>query len=422
MRKTRVLNFILSFLLISLVLSASFPVHAEDESPVYMQDADIIEDISASGEEPAPEEPTPVEEPAPEPKPAVRWNKVTVKYASPNKTKARVTIVRPGANERNAAAVRIAVWSSRHGQDDLVRYNASKKSSVRWSTVINSARHNCKGKYYIRVFGKVGGTWKKLAATTVTLKRVDLPLKKQLAGLNKLKGGSKVRTYQGARIPAAKKKKLNKAIRRIRKKGKTCSFVVMNLQSGKMISYNAKASFFGASTVKGPYTIAVCRSDKTAWDQNSAEIRKIIIKSDNGAYTRFRSHYGNGPMKSLYRLAGRSDTSWSQTWPDTNAAGLARLWCAGYIYLKRTGTDADSLRPLFKHILRSPIDRTLKCRTYNKSGWMFISDGRTNLNDAGIVMSENGPYVIAVLTTLEGHDFAPANDLVRILNQIQITM
>lgn len=58
-------------------------------------------------------------------------------------------------NVRNADQVRFAVWSDVNGQDDLIWYDAKKKSST-WSTEISIANHKTAGVYNVHVYSTVG--------------------------------------------------------------------------------------------------------------------------------------------------------------------------------------------------------------------------------------------------------------------------
>mgnify|MGYP002936244477 FL=1 len=58
-------------------------------------------------------------------------------------------------NVRNADQVRFAVWSDVNGQDDLIWYDAKKKSST-WSTEISIVNHKTAGVYNVHVYSTVG--------------------------------------------------------------------------------------------------------------------------------------------------------------------------------------------------------------------------------------------------------------------------
>lgn len=249
----------------------------------------------------------------------------------------------------------------------------------------------------------------------------DIPLASQLTLLNQAAGGKSIRTYQGAQLTDEQINCLNASIDRIKKKKARVGFVMMNLRSGKMISYDPNATFFGASTVKGPYTIAVNRSHKKAWKKSKGLMKKAVIKSSNSAYRKLRRRYKNGCMKSLHRLSGLSVKNAKKTWPYTNPRDLAKLWCGSYTYLKSNKTTAKKLRGVFAKTKHSPINTVIAATTYSKPGWME-GRGINIYNDAGIVMSASGPYVIAVMTSLDGDDHGPVREMVRTLHAIQDTM
>ena len=216
-------------------------------------------------------------------------------------------------------------------------------------------------------------------------------------------------------------KRARLSARRIRKKKASVGFVMMNLQTGKMITYDPMKTFFGASTVKGPYTIAVCRSDKKAWKKHGDWMRSTVIDSDNSCYLLLRRQYGNDPIVSLYKKSKVSSKNAYKIWPYPSARDLARLWCGSYSFLRKNKAMPKRLRGMFSKVRHLPINTVIKRKTYSKPGWMD-RQGINIYNDAGIVMSARGPYVIAVMTSLNGNDHGPVRELIRTLNKIQDTM
>ena len=103
-------------------------------------------------------------------------------------------------------------------------------------------------------------------------------------------------------------------------------------------------------------------------------------------------------------------------------ADLAKMWVLGYDYL--FGTDAmraqpatnaeafynaaltDSSRQWFAdyytHTLNSFINQGVGGTTYTKAGWNDINEYVLAQNDAGIVKSDTGDYVMAVMSTAYG--------------------
>ena len=255
-------------------------------------------------------------------------------------------------------------------------------------------------------------------APLVSAAPAQLPLKKQIAVLDRVKGGQKIRKVNGARLSKASRAQIKKAVKRIHKKGAQVGFVVMDLQSGHMISYDAKTVFFGASTIKAPYVTAVNQAQSGAWNADNVRMKKAVINSDNQAYAFLRIKYGSAPMSALCKKTHVSQSKTARIWPYYNARDLAKLWCGSYTYLKKNQTTPEKLRNALARSKRSAAHNALKETAYTKPGWMYfyMRPHRKNLHDAGIVMGESGPYVFAVMTTLDGGEMKALKELVRALN------
>ena len=248
-----------------------------------------------------------------------------------------------------------------------------------------------------------------------------LTLKQQVSCINQAEKGREICAYQGAALTEEQTESVRQAVQEIRDKDADVSFVMMNLRTGKMISYNPTKTYFGASTVKGPYTIAVNRYYKKAWKKSKGLMKKAVIPSNNWAYRRLRLRYGNACMRSLCRLSGVRVKLAKARYPYPCAKDLAKWWCGSYTYLKKNKKVPKKLRGYFSKVKHSPINYCIERTTYSKPGWMEGS-GIDIYNDAGIVMSANGPYVMAIMTTLDGDDHPPIRNLVRVLNSVQDTM
>ncbi len=348
-------------------------------------------------------------------------NYVFFTYTDSGKTKAAVTIINPNIAGETASGVKIAVWSAEGGQDDLRWYTAKRFGDKAFQTVIDSAKHKRSGKYNVHIYGTASGSPTQIRRTSVVLNQGELTLRTQLDYLDAVQSTNQLAALRGAVLTASQRQKVNQAIIRVLSKRAKVGFVVMNLKSGKTLAYNAGMGTFGASTIKGPYITAVCRANPANWKASSGLMTQAIVVSNNQAYAALRHRYGGAAMKSLFELSRLGYKNPNQHYPNSNPRELAKLWCGTYSYLKQNQEMAKTLRGVFAKTGHSPINRTISETTFSKPGWMDIRPPY-QYHDAGIVMSADGPYVIAVMTTLDGDDHATIDQLVRVLHEVQASM
>ena len=78
---------------------------------------------------------------------------------------------------------------------------------------------------------------------------------------------------------------------------------------------------------------------------------------------------------------------------------LAHLWIGSYLFFE-SGQAGESLGKIFENPTVSPIHDVFseKYTTRTKAGW--VTKNKTHVtNDAGIVYTENGAYLISIMTT-----------------------
>ncbi|QJC21133.1 hypothetical protein [Arcanobacterium buesumense] len=87
---------------------------------------------------------------------------------------------------------------------------------------------------------------------------------------------------------------LNAVLSNIEEKELSVGFVMIDIASGYGISYQPDAEFYGASTIKGPYVVAVNKflPDEVN-ESDTALMHNAIDISDNDSYTGLRDRYGD---------------------------------------------------------------------------------------------------------------------------------
>ena len=97
----------------------------------------------------------------------------------------------------------------------------------------------------------------------------------------------------------------------------------------------------------------------------------------------------------------------------TSARDMAKLWTAGYGFLFAGQTaGVQNITPESLQWLSGDMTNSLNScihaalgdadTVYTKAGWINGEGGLYALNDAGLVMSQSGTYVLAVLTNACG--------------------
>lgn len=215
------------------------------------------------------------------------------------------------------------------------------------------------------------------------------------------------------------------AIDRILGGGKSVGFVMIDVITGQGISYNADSFFYSASSIKGPYVAAInkyCPGGVTGW---AADIMYPTIGiSSNEGYVALRDAFGSWPMAQLEYSVGDCAFPAARNYVDMTPRDLAKLWVSIYDYFYvNKNENSDWCSSLFTSPLNSFIHWALgnESTTYTKPGWISSGPGYIARNDAGIVDSPHGRYVLAVMSTAYGWDESLQN-LVRAIDAVHTQM
>ncbi len=222
-------------------------------------------------------------------------------------------------------------------------------------------------------------------------------------------------------MPAAKLADLNAAIRAIESGGHDVGFLMLDTQTGTTVSYHADRSFYSASSIKGPYVTSVVRAALGDTAQADARIDAILRYSDNDAYASLRSQYGNDPMTALVDAsaeqlphAGITDEVEAAAEPQSEQSiadnfyefvtpeQMVALWDQCRAYLESGEPGAAWLANELQTPEISSLSHVGRAwgTTWAKAGWYpDDASGFATTVDAGIVRTETGDVVIAVMTT-----------------------
>ena len=199
-------------------------------------------------------------------------------------------------------------------------------------------------------------------------------------------------------------------------RGHDVGFVLVDLASGRTISANPYASFYAASTIKGPYVCAIATYDSRV-NSYRGTIQNTISWSSNTDYTQLRSAFGSSAMSSYMSAASVSFFNPATTWVDMRPADLSKLWIRNYEFFNSNG-NADWVKPLFRHSSTSFIDDALGSdyAVYSKAGWIWSGGRYFVWNDGALIEDGGHPYVLAVMSSAAASDHQLLVNLVKDIN------
>ncbi len=193
---------------------------------------------------------------------------------------------------------------------------------------------------------------------------------------------------------------LNSAISAFHARGYQVSFVLLDINTGRAVSYKSGLGLYSASAIKGPYVLSVL----DAGHAPTNSIWNTINWSSNNDYSAIRRTYGAPVFQNWLAKAGVDTAQGARNYTATTSLDLAKMWMQGWDYLSSSRANADWARSTFQKVLNSPISARLSgaYTVYSKAGWYPGSGYYCVYNDAGIVRKGNSPYILAVMSSCPG--------------------
>ena len=218
--------------------------------------------------------------------------------------------------------------------------------------------------------------------------------------LNSLSKEKEIATFGNFELSADDEILLKNRIHKVTSKGYKLGFVVMNLNNLSGFSYNADEKIYSASVIKGPYVTSLVKSDNTILEKEKVRLEAILKRSLNVDYESMRDKYGDKCFVDFSAETGNSlviDTT--RNFQFMTPRTLAHLWAGSYIFFE-SGETGESLGKMFESPAISPIHKIFseKYTTRTKAGWITKNNIEVT-NDAGIVYTDNGDYLVVIMTT-----------------------
>ena len=239
------------------------------------------------------------------------------------------------------------------------------------------------------------------------------------------------------------------ALEAFRSAGCNAGFVVYDFASQRGLGCNADAAFSSASTVKAPFVAYVAQAlvdeggaalDDEVFEDTVTEgtgimasdgqstydlatvLTDTIVYSDNTGYALLRNRYSEG-FEAWAAAAGVDAAAWGGEWyPSYTPRELAKLWLGVGGYLRSGGGQASFCEGLLAQTGTSFIREVLGSdhQVLSKAGYEIDTPlyDMGALNDAGIVRSAAGDYLVAVMSDADYDDAYFTDNEPLILNLI----
>ena len=204
-------------------------------------------------------------------------------------------------------------------------------------------------------------------------------------------------------ISDAAKQRIFDAVNTYESDGYNVGFFMMDLKTGAGIAYNTDQMFRSASTIKGPYILALNKwwADARSTGVNEDLMWIVINQSPNVQYLNLVAQYGHEPLDRLLREVHAEDFRWDGDFGVYTAKSLGKMWLGMTDYFRYgTGANADWCR------LAYSVNDWIESRgaigngrtVYAKSGWLLPGAH----NEGCFVDDPQHPYIMAVMSNVSG--------------------
>ena len=190
--------------------------------------------------------------------------------------------------------------------------------------------------------------------------------------------------------------------------GYSVSVRMVDLETGRGVSYNADEVRYPASSIKAAYCAMICETNGGSAGMG-ATMADCLLNSSNEAYTSLIETFRLAPFAQWLTKAGAPDAgsrAHDHYYPDISANELAAVWEGIWRYGTSGEAGASELTSYLSQTGYTPIGELLreKCEVWSKAGWYPADENSlTSTNDAGVVFSDSGTYVLVVMTDLSAY-------------------
>ena len=255
--------------------------------------------------------------------------------------------------------------------------------------------------YYLRQNGAMatgwiwdGGRWYFLQANGALFKINDMVWALNSFGFNNLNSFNTSRS-----ISSGAWDELQNAINNYSNMGCTVGFTMIDLTTGAGVAYNADWRHNSASTIKGPYVVALNKLWPWELANSESDMFTTLNVSSNFTYANLCNRYGHFPLDYMVSEVGAGGFAWDGDYGYYSSKDLCKMWVDVADYLINGGQNAEWLQNVMgnnSHITSRGALSWTGSTVYAKSGWV---NGYVNSHNEGyLVMRGDHPYVVAIMS------------------------
>lgn len=190
--------------------------------------------------------------------------------------------------------------------------------------------------------------------------------------------------------------------------GVTVSVVLLDLETRRGVTYEADRPMYPASCIKASYCTWIYESHGSAAGMSDT-VSGCLLYSSNEDYHALLEKFGLSAYTQWLKAHGATEaakTSGTRYYPYISANELSSIWQEIHRYGTSEEAGADELVGYLSQTTNSPIAETLRDgnEVWSKAGW-YPADGTglQTTNDAGVIFSDTGAYVMVVMTNMSSN-------------------
>ncbi|MBQ1490466.1 MAG: hypothetical protein IIZ39_00785 [Blautia sp.] len=177
--------------------------------------------------------------------------------------------------------------------------------------------------------------------------------------------------FFGDRSPSEDaRKELREALEELCQGDHFVSFLMVDARSLSGAAYRCDVPFCTQSTIKAIYVGTLLENNPLALQENGQYMRDAIVYSDNEAYERLRSIYGNDDLRRWFREVGIEEEKALPLYPrDMTVKEMVLLWTRLYAVLN--GEDPENFAAYYADSFASAASSILgeAYPLQTKAGW-----------------------------------------------------
>jgi hypothetical protein len=223
-----------------------------------------------------------------------------------------------------------------------------------------------------------------------------------IAKLRAASSDASIQGFGGYTPGASVRDSLQKAVNAVQSTGNRIGFIMMDIATGKGISYNPDVRLYSASSIKAFYIAALGAYNPSAVNASRDLILQTLTVSSDTAYHQLCDLYGPQPYEQWKDESDVYDPVNSQRFADYTPRDMAKMWARTYSFFT-SGEFGAEMGTWYQSPSSSAIRDSVGkwYTTRSKAGYIWYA-GYNAANDGGIVYADNGPYIVAVMSDMPG--------------------